>query len=287
MGEGSPTARKSTAGGEVQTLRWEGKVAPHLEQPHVDHVGRVTLGCCGGNRAAGARKNEDAALIWASAHGEWTFAALCDAHGSSQSAELVLNLLDGAQKQIVGSLSLPVGEAFAALEDVVLRCLRSPAARQQLAAIQGETALLLCAQRGRFVWWLSVGDNLIYLLHPELASLGQYALNQRHFFEWTGQVDSLALAVSCYTRGVSELRRGQNQIVMLTDGVLEFGERFYEEPRNLYEKFCSPISSDRPSSQRIHRDILGNVQQGMGRDSATIISFVVDNGDYQGSQPSA
>lgn len=38
---------------------------------------------------------------------------------------------------------------------------------------RGETACLVCYQHGGYLMWLSVGDNQLYLLHPELQRLGQ------------------------------------------------------------------------------------------------------------------
>lgn len=43
---------------------WSGGTDPCLDGPRVGSVGRVTVGLCGGNAAHGARKNEDAALVW-------------------------------------------------------------------------------------------------------------------------------------------------------------------------------------------------------------------------------
>ena len=47
--------------------------------------------------------------------------------------------------------------------------------------IKGETACLLCVRKENYIWWLSIGDCLVYVFHEELHKLGQYALNQRHF----------------------------------------------------------------------------------------------------------
>ncbi len=69
--------------------------------------------------------------------------------------------------------------------------------------------------------------------YEELHKLGQYALNQRHFYEWIGNVNTFDLPVPCYSSGIRELRTGKNRIVMVTDGVLEW-ERRYETPVNLY-----------------------------------------------------
>lgn len=58
------------------------------------------------------------------------------------------------------------------------------------------------------------------------------------------------MAVPCYSSGIIELRDGWNHIYLITDGVLEFGERPFENSEFLY-------------------DVLTR-QQENGRDSATV-----------------
>ena len=151
--------------------------------------------------------------------------------------------------------------------------------------VQGETAVLMCVQKGTFLWWLSVGDNLIYLLHPQLANMGQYALNQRHFYEWIGQVNSLALPIPAYSRGVSELRKGMNTIVLFTDGVLEFEDSPSMDNHVLYQAFHAVQAEDTNQKQAL-LEVLEKVHKGLGWDSATVMSFSVDVGDYTGAIPS-
>ena len=80
----------------IHSFRWLGKDAPYLDTPTVTTSQNVIIGCYGGNRAAGASKNEDGALVW-SAQGKdnnWEFAVLLDAHYSAQSAALVLEWIE-------------------------------------------------------------------------------------------------------------------------------------------------------------------------------------------------
>src|SRR5439155_2839921 len=130
-------------------------------------------------------------------------------------------------------LSEPVVSAFSSLHRHLLALFHSPVFREKCARVQGETACLIGARKGPYHWWLSVGDCLVYVFHPELARLGQFALNQRSFFEWIGRANSLGLPVPCHASGVRELRRGENRILMTTDGLLEFGTRPFEDPREL------------------------------------------------------
>ena len=272
---------------KARLLRWQGEDKPYLDEPHITQIGHVTLGCYGGNTTAGAQKNEDAVMVLVAPDDKWTFSALCDAHCSSQSALLVLDVLESIKNDIVTCISAPITEAFATLESLVLETLFATSSAQGFAAVQGETALLLCAQRAQFLWWLSIGDNSIYLFHSDLARLGQYALNQRHFFEWVGKVNALALPVPCYSRGVSELRKGLNQIVLITDGVLEFGQRPYEDSRQLYTIFEARKIQGLSGQREAHEEVLQSIHAGVGRDSATIISFTIDMGSYDSSLPSS
>ena len=43
--------------------------------------------------------------------------------------------------------------------------------------VRGEASCLICVQREQFLWWFSVGDNLVYVFHPEFAELGQCSIN--------------------------------------------------------------------------------------------------------------
>jgi len=158
----------------------------------------------------------------------------------------------------------------------LLALFQSPAFREQCAHLQGETACLICARKNRFLWWLSIGDCLVYLFHPELARLGQFALNQRSFFEWIGRANSLGLPVPCHASGVRELRRGENRILMTTDGLLEFGTRPFEDPRELC-RWLGPESGVAGGSMEARvRAALTRVKEGRGSDSATVIAWICE-----------
>ena len=60
---------------------------------------------------------------------------------------------------------------------------------------------------------------------------------------------------------------------MVTDGVLECGERRYETPVNLYSDMNR---NNYILKENIH-NVLEHVHQQLGRDSATIISWDVEN----------
>lgn len=123
-------------------------------------------------------------------------------------------------------------------------------------------------RKGRYLWWLNIGDCTLYLLNEEYARLGQYAVNQRSFFEWVGEVNTFDQTVPCYSTGVKPLREGRNVILAVTDGILEFGEHPFETPEVLYN---SVFSSE--DIQKQVRDVLGIVHSSKGADSATIIAW--------------
>ena len=75
---------------------------------------------------------------------------------------------------------------------------------------------MVCVRKDRYLWWMSIGDCVLYLLHPKLAALGQFALNQRGFYEWVGHVNTFDLAAPCYTTGTRYLPPGPNTILLLT-----------------------------------------------------------------------
>lgn len=211
---------------------------------------------------------------------------LLDAHGSAESAGLVLGAVEAEAKAIITALSGPVETAFTSLHQHLLALFQGPAFRQQCAEVQGETACLICARTARFLWWVSIGDCLAYLFHPELARLGQFALNQRSFYEWIGRANSLGLPVPCCAGGVRELRGGLNRIVMTTDGLLECGSRPFEAPRNLYALFDPEKEGEQASVEAGVRAALARVQAEQGRDSATVIAWEC-RVEASGLQPSA
>lgn len=261
----------------IHTCTWLGQHMPSFDRPTTRRCGALVLGCYGGNTSAGARTNEDAALLWSAADGLWEVAMVLDAHASAESAGLVLTTVAAERTRMAHLLTQPVEIALPALRDHLVSLFRSPDMLARCQRVQGETACLLVARRDRYLWWFCVGDCVVYLFHPELARLGQHALNQRGFYEWIGQRNTFALPTPCYSTGTRELRPGRNTIVLLTDGVLECGSRPFADSRAL----ATLLHEDDerrplPLEQRVH-DVLGRVHQEAGRDSATIVAWRIDS----------
>jgi len=269
----------------ISTFQWLGSERPHLDQPFVTHCGDVMIGCYGGNVASGAHKNEDAALVWKALQSNWTLALLLDAHTTSQSAALVLATLQAEQARIVAILARPLNEALAALHQFLIDLFASEAFKTKCSQVTGETACLICVQKEQFLYWLSIGDNQVFLLHPEFAHLGQYALNQRQFYEWLGKVNTFDLPVPSYTSGVRELRQGENRIILITDGVLECGSRPFADMRYFYEVFGPSAEAPLASFATNILKALEQVHTEQGRDSATIIGWQY-NSHHPGRYPS-
>lgn len=268
----------------IQSYVWSGEQSPYIDTINAHQIAHITVGCLGGCSPAEAIKNEDALMVLHSEEGGWTFVALMDAHHSSESAEFILTLLEAHQASIITTLSLPVSQSLHTIQRFFLDLFNSQTTKASLRKVHGETSLLLCVQQRQYVWWLSIGDNLIYLLHPELAHFGQYKLNQRQFFEWIGQQNTFELEVPCYSTGIRELRGGTNQIVLLTDGVLESGTRPFENDRYLYQFFDMESETDTTSNSV--QQILNTVMAENGKDSATLISWRVENSFSSGLLPS-
>lgn len=60
-----------------------------------------------------------------------------------------------------------------------------------------KTACLIVLRKNKYLRWLSIGDCISYLSHQELRNLGQYQINQRQFYEWVGQVNTINQIVPC------------------------------------------------------------------------------------------
>ncbi|PFK31245.1 protein phosphatase [Bacillus cereus] len=245
-----------------------------LGEISVKQYGDIALGKYGGNISAGAKKNEDGALIWSNK--DWEFAMILDGHNSAESVALVIHTIQNNYEKIKVLLEEPIETAFRSLEQYLLNLFQSHSFKQSCQQVQGETACLICVRKENYIWWFSIGDALVYVLHEELHKLGQYALNQRHFYEWIGQVNTFSLPVPCYSSGIRELRTGKNRIVMVTDGVLECGERRYENSHHLYED----MYENNLELTTCVQNVLKHVHHQLGRDSATIISLDYDNRVY-------
>jgi Protein phosphatase 2C len=253
----------------VREFRWLGADDMHLDGPAVYACGPLAIGVYGGNTRAGADKNEDAAFALCAQGGAWEFAAVIDAHYSADSARLLLRALSDGQEAMAACLSRPLHEAFGSLQQHLLSTFTSEEFRAACSRAVGEASCLVVARKSGFLWWLSVGDCVGYLLHPRLARLGQLALNQRSFYEWIGSRNTFDLPVPCYTTGTKQLAPGRNVIALTTDGLLEFGKRPFENPQHLYNAITT---SERSLSENV-RYALNTVHRDRGRDSATIIAW--------------
>lgn len=251
-------------------LHWLGSEDPSIGQVKLDSRRNMVVGRYGGHPEAGAYKNEDGAIV--ASESEWEFAMILDGHNSAESVQLVMKTMEKHWPQLEPILNKPLSTVFRVLETSFLNIFQSQAFLEECKVVQGETACLICVRKENYLWWFSVGDCQVYLLHEELHRLGQYALNQRQFFEWIGQVNTFSQPVSCYSSGARELRRGQNRIVMLTDGVLECGDRFFENPINLYN-----ACFEEKEITNVVTKILQHVHAQLGRDSATIICWDYNN----------
>ena len=257
----------------VVSFRWVGSDEPLLDQPTLAECGSVVIGRYGGRTDAGARTNEDGALVWCDPAGAWEFAALLDAHFSAESAELILATLESERPRLLAALALPVESAFRALHETLLAIFSDEAFRAACREVYGEASCLIVARKGAYVWWFSVGDCLGYLLHPETARLGQFVLNQRVFFQWIGQHNTFDQPVPCYTTGTQRLYRGETLIALSTDGVFESVPVFYDEPASLLDL----LASDETLAQGVSR-VLAAVHDAYGRDSATLVVWRVRSG---------
>jgi hypothetical protein len=267
----------------VRHYRWLGVTAPCLDTPVVAACGPLVIGQYGGHSGAGATKNEDGALVWAAGDGgpaDWELALVLDAHATAESAALVLEAVEAERDTIAALLEGSVASAFGELERHFVNLFSSTDFRARCAQVQGETACLIAVRKARFLWWFSVGDCVIYLFHPDLARLGQYALNQRQFFEWLGQVHTFNLSAPCYSTGTRELRTGHNVILLTTDGLLECGAQPFADPAKLAALFAGKTDI----AAGVHA-ALAQVHHEQGADSATLIAWCYDNRE-EAAQPS-
>ncbi|GIP53621.1 protein phosphatase 2C domain-containing protein [Paenibacillus vini] len=257
---------------------WLGSHQPYLDEANIETIGNIHIGAFGGSTSSGANNNEDALFVLQDEGESWTFSALLDAHNSSQSAELIIELLKTNKNDLINVCSSD--SAFLELEPFFLKLFTDSDFKKKCKNVTGETSCLFCFQRGEFLWWFSIGDCMAFLFHPDLVKFKQYGLNQRQFFEWIGQVNTFDLSVPCYTVGRRQLRKGTNYILLLTDGVMDTTDELFTDPHNLYDTI---VQADH--LQKGLRTILDQLKNQGARDSATIVCWEFFN-DKQGQQPS-
>ncbi|MBO0587655.1 protein phosphatase 2C domain-containing protein [Sporosarcina sp. E16_8] len=255
---------------------WVGSEKDFVDERDVRWINRVVVGCFGGNSSAGQTKNEDGCVIWQKE--DWEFAAILDAHNSAESAELVIDTLKQHKEDFVGILEMKGHPNFKCLEVKLLEIFQSEQILNKCRRVKGETACLIVVRKANYVWWFSVGDCLVYALHPDLIALNQFQLNQRQFFEWIGQVNTFEQAVPCYTSGTRELRKGTNLIFLTTDGLVECPGAPFSDLSNLVATL-SEKKLDEGISQ-----LLMEIERRNVRDSTTIIAWNVEV-DKEGSIP--
>jgi hypothetical protein len=157
------------------------------------------------------------------------------------------------------------------VRELLLEGFKSAAFREACQDVVGEASAIFAAQKGRFVFWLSVGDCLGFALHPELGGQGQFAMNQRHFYEWMGKSNVFDLDPVPFSSGVQELRSGLNAVALVTDGLYEYPNSPFEDPTAIYQTLGPPQPDLTAGALRA----LNTVHRGRGRDSATIIAWQV------------
>lgn len=256
---------------KAKEFSWVGSEQHFVDEPDLQQVGKIIVGRFGGNSHAGQYKNEDGCLIWKNEAQDWEFIMVLDAHNTAESAELVVEEFNQNKAGLENLLAKPLAsDYFRKLEEQVLTIFQSEAFRNACQKIQGETACMIVVRKGKFVWWLSIGDCILYLFHRELEAMGQFQLNQRHFYEWVGQVNTFDQLAPCYSGGTKELRKGENHLFVTTDGLVECPGEPYANPQDLAAAFMKVSRYDGIQS------LLKTIQENGVRDSTTVVSWKVD-----------
>ncbi|MCC3355959.1 protein phosphatase 2C domain-containing protein [Bacillus sp. REN16] len=253
----------------MNDFNWVGSQNHFIDTLSVEKRGNIIIGRLGGNSAAGQTKNEDGCLIWQNEQEDWEFVILLDAHQTSESAELIIQEFTNRKSSIKILLSDSIEETFKHIDETILQIFQNHEFLTSCQKVNGSTSCLIVLRKDKFIWWFSVGDCSFYLFHPELAKLGQYQVNQRHFFEWIGEVNTFDLPVPCFTTGRKEQRKGLNHLFLTTDGLLECPGLPYDHPEKIQKEFQDG------SNECAVESLLGKIQTLNVRDSTTIISWFV------------
>ncbi|MFV8830352.1 protein phosphatase 2C domain-containing protein [Alkalihalobacterium sp. APHAB7] len=250
---------------------WVGSEEAFVDEINIRHFEHVVLGRFGGNSSAGQYKNEDGCLVWVDKKQDLEFVVLLDAHHTAESAELVLNSIESLKDELSTSFTLPIKDTFKSVSSLLLSTFESSRFKNACQKIQGETAFLCVVRKDKYIWWLSIGDCVFHLYHPELAMLKEFQQNQRSFYEWIGKTNTFDLEVPCYSMGTKELRKGKNHLFLTTDGLIECPNGNYNDPREIFFRFESS------TNEQGVLDLLKEIKEKKVRDSTTILSWMVDS----------
>src|SRR6267378_6631828 len=118
----------------TEPLVWSGGARSFLDDVDVVDFGPFTVGRFGGSTITGAAQNDDGAFAVADSEGGWECAAVLDAHGSDDSASVVVAAFAGAVDEISSTLGKRVGEALREFRGLVLRLLTADPTATALAS---------------------------------------------------------------------------------------------------------------------------------------------------------
>ncbi|MFP7477136.1 protein phosphatase 2C domain-containing protein [Terribacillus saccharophilus] len=258
----------------MQTFSWTGDQHAFLDSSDVKRFGNLVLGRLGGMTKAGQTKNEDGVVLFTGE--DWEFVLLMDAHHSAESARLVSETFLQAEPELRNACE--AASAFGQVPAVVTDQLSQPSFLEACRNSKGETACLFVFRKDAYIWWLSIGDCLLYLFHDELAKMCEFEQNTRHFYEWIGQQNAWSLHVPSYTTGTRQLRKGENRLFVTTDGLLECpglnmtGQKLYD-------------LLGRMNDNAFVQQLLSGLESHLVRDSCTFVCWTIDISE-EGLMPS-
>ncbi|MFD0768803.1 protein phosphatase 2C domain-containing protein [Bacillus sp. CGMCC 1.60114] len=256
----------------VHTFKWTGDEKAYLNEIHVEKLGPLSIGLYGGNTEAGASTNEDAVLAWCDPQRTWEFVMIFDAQSTIERAKLIIDIICKRKEKLLQLFTYPSHLVFHHTHMYLLSLFTDEKLIEESERIQGQISCLICLRKGKFVYWLSVGECFVYLFHPRLLQCDQGRLNKRQCYERIGRKNIFSAGTPCFTSGVRELQEGINHIVMATDGIMEYGERIFEDDHLLYQSLYVKDS--------LHvGHVLDQIDYCKKTESATIIGWSIDIGD--------
>lgn len=246
---------------------WSGSSEPCLNLPLVERIGNVRVGRYGGRAEAGADRNEDGLLLMRDRDSAWELAVIADAHDSGESADLVLNAIAGIREELRAIMrSGGAGTIFRNLETRFHGLFRDEAFLSRCRSVRGECSCLIVCRIGRYVWWHSVGDCMLFVLHPDLEALGQTLQNQRNYYEWIGRENTFDDEAPCYATGTRRLRPGRSLVVLATDGFVDPKVDPAVEPKAWLAQASLDAAVER---------LMQHLHEARTRDSTTLLAWTV------------
>ncbi|SNZ15291.1 hypothetical protein SAMN05421503_2596 [Terribacillus aidingensis] len=253
---------------QMYSYSWNGEVKSYLDQVDLSSYQHMWIGRFGGSILHGAHKNENACLILTGP--DWELAVIMGAQHTVESAAFIADSLMLRQRKIIETLDEDTSSAMKKIDSFLMSMFNSVRFRSTAAKVNGNSSCLISVRKAGYLYWLSIGDNALFLLPPSEAHTSSVQMNQQHRSGWIGADNTFDQEVPAYNMGIIPLSKGRNSILLTTSGLQRFPVSPYKNPSRVQRAFTKSESVPR----FLHR-LLTNAQSAGAVESITLIGWEI------------